>query len=286
MQKKSLALCGFTLIMGIFGAFFRWIQTYSVFDPETGLAQPNAFWSFAVAFFLIIVAVALVFWVRSLRSHSFPGNYSQALAMPSPIIKIGSAVVLILMLAGSVLSLVSFVREYQLGKSLGEALKAQTVFYLATAVLSLICGICLFFYLRGASSVKAKPLSGKGASTYIVVFLCYWLVAAYKYSASDPVVWHFAPHLLAISAIMLSFYYLAGFSFNQPKPLFALYFSLLGAFMGIVTIADSLPGGEKLLMCGFSLSLLLCSYATVRNAGTAIPAGEAALSENQTPPAG
>ena len=281
MQKNSITLCSFALIMGIFGAFFRWVQNFSVFDEETGLAQPHAFWSYVVFVFLVAVAVALLFWVRSLRTTSFVPTYPQAMSLPSVFSSAGSLLVLLLMAAGSATSFLSFLSKYRYSRGLGEVVKSQTYFYLATAVLSIICALCLFSYLRSLSEKRTAKPSGKGVSAFIVIFLCYWLVAAYKYSANDPVVWHFAIHLLAISAIILAFYYLAGFSFNQPKPLFAVYFSLLGTVLAIVTIADSLPTGEKLIMSAFALSLLLSAFGVVRNASEKGKGAEPSVSEAQ-----
>ncbi|MEA4895774.1 MAG: hypothetical protein VB064_11000, partial [Oscillospiraceae bacterium] len=89
------------------------------------------------------------------------------------------------------------------------------------------------------------------------------LIASYKYSASDPVIWHFAPRLLTISSTVLAFYYIAGFVFNKPRPLASLYFSLLGTFLCLTVLADSYPLGEQLITVGFLAAMTLLSFKQI-----------------------
>ena len=42
MRKTALTLTVSTLVLGIFGAFLRWLQTMSAFDKETGFPIPGA----------------------------------------------------------------------------------------------------------------------------------------------------------------------------------------------------------------------------------------------------
>ena len=41
MRKSALTFTVTTLVLGIFGAFFRWLQNANAFDAETGCAIPG-----------------------------------------------------------------------------------------------------------------------------------------------------------------------------------------------------------------------------------------------------
>ena len=42
MRKNALTITLCVLVLGIFGAFLRWLQTRSIFEEETGLALRGA----------------------------------------------------------------------------------------------------------------------------------------------------------------------------------------------------------------------------------------------------
>lgn len=254
MQKKSLQLCGFTLILGIFGAFLRWVQTRRVFEPDTGLATPNSIWSYAVILMILLGAALILLWVRSLNKNSFPRSYPSVFLMSGATSTVSAIVIGIIIAAGGLMSIVTAMTE----KSY------YSVFQLMLGFLAILCAICLTAFTMNAGKENSKN-SGTLSSAIIVLFLCFWLIAAYKYSASDPVIWHFAPRLLAISSTILAFYFTAGFVFGRPKALSSLFFSLLGAFLCILTLADSYPTGEQLIVLAFAVEMLLLSYAQLKN---------------------
>jgi len=112
----------------------------------------------------------------------------------------------------------------------------------------------------------SKKNGGVFGAVSTVFFICFWLIAAYKYSAADPVIWHFALSLPAFSATVLAFYFIAGFVFNKPKPLASLYFSLLGTFLCLTVLADSYPVGEQFFTVGFLSAMTLLSYSQLGSA--------------------
>lgn len=254
MRKKSLQLCGFTLILGIFGAFLRWVQVRRVFEPDTGLATPNSVWSYAVILIILLSAALILIWVRSLRNNSFPSGYPSAYSQHVPAYPIIAIVIGVIMVVGGLLTIIAAMTE----KS------SYTVFQLMLGFFGILCAICLTVFTLNAFKHESKS-SGTLSTAVIVLFLCYWLIAAYKYSASDPVIWHFAPRLLAISATILAFYFSAGFVFGRPRPLSSLFFCLFGAFLCILTLADSYPNGEQLIVFAFAAEMLLLPFAQLRN---------------------
>ena len=250
MRKTSLKLCGFTVIMGIFGAFLRWVQNLNVFEADTGLAAPHAPWSYAVAAFILLFAVLLLVIVRKLKELDFDLDFPDVYAKGLPFNALAGGLIGAVLAIGGVLTLV---RAVSTSKSAFDLILGFFAFLCAAAAASFV-----------ATTVKPKQKnSGVFGAVTTVLFLCFWLIRAYKFSASDPVIWHFAIRLLSIAALVLAFYFIAGFVFGKPRPLSSLYFGLLGVFLCITVLADSYPIGEQLITVGFIAHALLLSFTQV-----------------------
>lgn len=250
MRKKAFILCGFTLIMGIFAALLRWLQNLNAFEPDTNLAIPNAPTSYAVVLFAVLFAILLFLLVRNLKENDFASSFPEVYSSNIPFLGIAAWIIGAIMAIGGLLTINRFLQD---SHSMFDLILGCLSFVSAAGTISLI-----------TSSAKAgKQSSGSFGAVSSVLFLCFWLIASYKFSASDPVVWHFALRLLAISAALLAYYFMAGFVFNKPRPLSSLYFSLLGAFLGIMVMTDSYPIGEQLISLGFIATMLLLSFAQI-----------------------
>lgn len=266
MHKNIFRLCGFTMVMGIFGAFLRWVQLGRAVEEDTGLFIAGSSWSWIMAAFLALVAAALVFLVRANKAPGFPETYPAVYAGGGHAAK-GLAVLAGMLLAlGGTLTIVYAMHTAATAPAgLNGTTDYTPVFDLALGLFAVVCGIAAPSFIISAS--KPKPDKGYGKATILVLFLCFWLIAAYKYSADDPVVWNYAVRLLAVAATILAFYYAAGFVFEKPRPLSALYFCQLSAFLCIVTLADSYPAGEQMIVFAFILLTTLLSALQLGNAG-------------------
>ena len=254
MRKKSLILCGFAVIMGIFGAFLRWLQNMNAFEVDTGLEIPNSPWSYAVLLLAVLVAVLLIIWLRSYRSASFAPGFPEVYAKSLPFVSIAAYVLGALVAVGGLLTLYRAV------------IVSKTAFDIILGFFSIFAAFGLTSLIKSIDKPKTDKKSGAFGAAATVFYLCYWLIASYKYSAADPVIWHFAPRLLTICAMILAFYYIAGFVFNKPKPLSALYFSLLGIFAGIMVLADAYPLGEQLITFSFVAAMVILSFSQLNSA--------------------
>lgn len=251
MRNTSIKLCSLALFSGIFGTFLRWLQTMSGFEEDTGLSIPHAPISYVVLAYIIAFCVVLYVLLRPLKNMSAPEAYPQSLLVPGRLLPFASIVVGVIMGLGGAICVVSSIFDLN-------------VFQLITGILAIICAPFLVSFIKGASGFGAKK-RGRLCCVVICVFICYWLIATYKYSASDPVVWSFAPRLLAVSALLLGIYFISGFAFVAGKHMLTLFFSLLGAFLGLFTLTDSYPWGDHLIMLALSLFMLLCSYGLICN---------------------
>ena len=255
MRNKSLKLCGFTVIMGIFGAFLRWLQIQNIIEADTGLATRNSPWSFALIFFVVIFAFLLWLWVRRLKDINFPTRYPEVYSKTAPFVSIAAVLIGIIIALGGVLTVLRSVQT------------SKTVFDLVLGLFSFVCAAGMASFI-GSASKPEKNSQGFFGAISIVFYLCFWLIAAYKFSAKDPVTWDYAPRLLAIAATLLAFYFIAGFVFNKPRPLASLYLGLLSTFMCIITIADSYPIGEQFITIGFICSMALLSFSQINGANS------------------
>lgn len=253
MRKISLKLCGFTCIMGIFGAFLRWMQMINISEPETNLVKPYSPWSFALVLFVILGSGLLIMYVRTLKNLDFPQKYPEVYSRGLPLYNVTSVIIGVLMALGGALMVFHALSS------------TRSVFDLVLGLFALVCALAVSFFVISANKTK-KAGSGSAPSVLIILFLCFWLIAAYKFSASDPVIWHFAPRLLAIAATILAFYFVNGFVFAKPAPLLSLFFCLLGTFLCIITLADSYPMGEQLITLSFAALMTLLSFAQLNNA--------------------
>lgn len=253
MQKKSIKLCGFTAIMGVFGAFIRWVQNISAFELETELAIPNAAWSYVLFFFLLFTSIILVFAVRSFKKESFPTDFAVALSSDKRAVGIISAGTGVLMALGGAIMLIQSFKE------------PSSVFGIITGSFALVCAICFAALLRSTRRDHANT-RGSSAALLIVLFLCFWLISTYKEFSSDPVIWHYAPRLLAVSATILAFYYIAGYPYRKPRPLLSILFCQLGTFFLIVNLADSFALGERLIALSFAVMMLLLTFVILSRA--------------------
>lgn len=222
--------------------------------------------------FLLGFAVWLFLYLRGLKSYSMPEKYPESFACPTKLWKIGSILFSAVMILGALailLSVISAMRNdtgvTQLYENLWQRLSSLgLVFNLLLAIFAFVCALCLLSFADGANG--KNPRNGGAAVIAVVFFFCYRLIATYKAFASDPVIWHYAIQILAVSAVLLAFYYVSGFAYGRPRMISTLYFCLLGAFLSIISIADSSLGiGLHLISAATAGILLLVAYAQLRN---------------------
>jgi len=224
MRKNSYTYCGYVCILGVFGAFFRWLQNTTAFEPETNLAIPMSTWSIVMGAWLLLMTVGLLFAARRLDQDRCPDGFQEAFKGSALVLNIASLLCLVTLAGGGALFVLRRLgdRKY-LDLILGGA--------------AVIAGVCLFAALR-------SPIRGKGDSrgkllVPVVLYLCYLLIWEYKTYASDPVIWHFGIKILATAVVLIAYFDVLGFAYNKIKLRSTVYYSLLGAAMTISTFADS-----------------------------------------------
>lgn len=254
MPKNSFIICGLACVAGIFGAFFRWLQNMTAFEPETGLAIPRSMWSIVLLVYLVVMAAALFLAVRWLKNNKrlnhadkFPDAF-----LGGPLFCKSAAFISVVLIAAGGLMMV-----YE------TAYGVFSAFDLICGGFALIGAVSLYTVL---TNVNAKDQSSSGLAFILVdLYLCIRLIADYRASASDPVVWHFAIKILAVCAMIMAFYYLSGYCFEKAKPFRTIYFSLLSTVLGITSFSDGNFGSYSLITAGFLVGQLTLTVLLIGN---------------------
>ena len=222
MRKDALKLTVVTLTMGIFGFFFRWVQTLNGFEAETGLPVRGAGSAvFVTVYFLLAAltfAVMAVFYRSKYRLLKTAGALRAATAAAGVLCRF----------AGVLTALICAVLLFTAG---GERYPVIQRLFAGAG----ICGGGALYFVCAAG--KKHP-AGRYAAPVLTLFLCLWLVRSYKFNAEDPVVGHYAVEILALVFTTLGWYALSAFYYDRAKPARTMFTLELAIFLDIGTLAD------------------------------------------------
>ena len=253
MRKTIWFLPGLTFVLGALGSFLRWLQLLSRVEEETGFYTPGA--QSVVLGLYCVLAVAGLAWMVS-RFPGFgeplPKDYGALLLHPG--LHLGLAALSgLLFLAAAVL----------LFSESGSSAKLATLLRVL-GVLSLLSAAAAPL---GALDLRQGGKPGNKSCLYAMIPLaasCFWLITTYWEHSADPVLWGYALELLGICAVILGFYYAAGYACGRPLPRRTLFFCLLSCFFALVHLADAGGLGRLLLFLACALQQLLWAMALIR----------------------
>ena len=262
MQKTALTLTVSTLVLGIFGAFLRWLQTMSAFDKETGFPIPGA--GTTVVFLIYSALVAAAFCVVTLIwLGRFKGDADAERALhcdsAAPLI-LGWAFCAVMAAASFILLFTAAQNRYPLGQRL----------FGAFGILAAI-SVPFLFGKKGGSG--AGPV-GRGAAVVITLFYCYWIVFCYKLNSEDPILWNFALEILAVAAAAAAFYFVTTYFFGAGHIGRALITTALAVYFNIASLFDARSTALNALFIVTAAVLMLVEFLLIANMSEA-PAGEA-----------
>ena len=249
MQKRSWIFVCYAFITGAFSMFLRWLQLINCFEKDTGMFISGS--ALTPVFIILLLVSAAGMLVMSLRCKSAE-EPEAALRARSPLCTVFSAFLAFVMFAGGVMLFVQ-----------SGGMRAELLFRLL-AVLGLAAAVSMFVAVNRMSKGRADSVSCF-CFTVIVLFYCLWLVASYKSHDSDPVVWRYAPEILAIAAGTLAWYFLAGFAFGKPKPAPAVFFSGLSFVFSLTAMPDDRALSLSILLMAPGLETLMLSWMLIRN---------------------
>ena len=252
MRNYALPITVSTLVMGIFGAFLRWLQIMGIYEAETGLTRPMAPISVVLVIYslLVLAAAAGIALLLGRKLEQSP-EAETALAARTGIPAVVGGIAALLLLASSLQLLFSAGNAHS--PMLQRILGASGV----VAAASLFC----LPSRKGGGFLHLAPT----ASLYLPLFLCYWMVCCYKNNAEDPVLWNYVVYILAIGFNALAFYHLSSWFFRRAKSFSALVCIQYAVYLDMASLSDQRSAWIKamLVACG---GLLLCTeYLLIRN---------------------
>lgn len=235
-------------VLSSFGFTARWAQS-SIFD-ENGLATAGATASHVLISYSIMVIIGFAILLRPLRNFEVRPGVSYALRCDDVIYKaLSRAGAICLIAAGVMLMLKS--NNY-------ESLQ-QLIFILGA--LACVAGASVAYI-----SASDDDTAGVWVATLMpIIFLCLWLITAYKQHGTNPVVWQYAVEIIAIACATEAVFLVSGFAFDKPKIFPCLMFCLISAFFMFMTLGDIKEIEFSLCLIGIALYCASAMFAIMQN---------------------
>lgn len=241
---------------GACGFFLRRWELATTFEP-TGLAIP---WTTATVMLIVLsFALALVIALLCRKPKNEINDYNDAFSAQGSwlylaVIALASAFLLVAALVG---------------------LKAEMSSWSRSTLRLLLWALCIvsFFCVLRIALNNFRRTTGKYSTVLLIpaYMLCLWLVSSYQKYAADPVILDYVYELLAIICSLLGLYFTAAFSFAKAKFWRCTFFSLMGIYFSIVTLADSHDRATRLLYLFVALYQLATVTVLLKHAYTVPP---------------
>lgn len=223
MRKTAITFTVSALILGVFGAFLRWLQNSNAYDATGCLIPGNTITIVFLVYCIFAVVLIFAFTLSWLRRFACPKD-SLALCGASVVPTALAWVCCVLF----VLASVAIMFTAHLGR--------YPVLCRLLGAFGILAGVSFPFITGKSSSVVSM---GRTASTVITLFYCFWLIYSYRVHANDPVIWNFAIEILAIASAATSSYYMAAFHFGGGNGTRALLALQIGIFFNVCTLFDN-----------------------------------------------
>ena len=249
MQKYALRMCVGSGVLAAFGAFLRWLQNQVSFEKDTGLAVRGSIWPYAVALWLAVAAVYFLIVIARMdrKEHArLPQTFAAAYRPDTVLIPALSLLFgLVMMVGGAMLLLRTPLSEPQ--RKLLVILGGAAVFVGLTYPV---------YLLRAGEEDPPSTLRAVLGGLPIALF-AFWLIVSYKMHIVNPTISSYALEILTIAAASLGFFRLAGFAFESPRAGRAVFWGSYGAFLCLMSMADGMYLGSRLMLIAAAGMLLL-----------------------------
>ena len=254
MYKKPLEITCYVAGAGAFGVFFRWLQNQLAFD-KNGLNE-KSFFNFLVP--AMVVASALLFrhFVKAMQERRLapPEDFCHALYNPGRLFTILRWAAGVVMIAGAVLLMMS-----------SEA-DPHADMIRVLCLLAALSGLAFPLVLGQANyETFGHETLVRIGSILPVLLYAFWLVLSYLQNQLNSVPWSFAVEMFTLICAMIAFFRAAGFAFYSPDGYRALFTTMMGAAMCIMSLADARYMGMQLILLASAGMLLLYVWILVRN---------------------
>ena len=232
MRDKSIGVFISALVMGVFGAFFRWLQRTNAFEPETGLFRSGAGVHYLMALCILAGATAFALLVARLWVGAYlPKTPDLALKPRTRLTHYVVTGAALATLAAGVFML------FTMGSP--RHLNIERAYAASVAG----AGICMLFSTGSLSA----PGAGRVTLPLLTLCMCVWLTRWYWVEAENPVIWSCCLEILALIFDVLAWYGLGGWYFDRASPGKTLFYLLMAVFLDCTVLADPLGRITKIL---------------------------------------
>ena len=253
-HKKALEINAYVAGAGAFGVFFRWMQRQLAF--EEGLVK-GSFWNVMVPVSILIVGYVFLRFVDRFKNERcyLADGFEEALVNPGKLYSLARWAAGILMCVGAVAVLATCETD------------KNAVMLRVVALLAGLTGLS-FPLLLSAANRKRAWMGPKVLCLFSflpILLFAVWLILSYKENAINSVIWDYSIEIITLCAGMVSFFHVAGFAFGQPNVWRAMFFAMAGAFLCIMSLADSRNVGLQLVLLSAALMLINYNWIMVAN---------------------
>lgn len=262
-MRKDILLPSLALAGGIAGFFLRRWQLTSAYVPEAGLFLRGAPATLALLGLLAALALALLLLVWSMKEG--PEDFLPAFHSPQVGQMTALAAAGLLLLAAGALGIRDGIAALQLWRAAPELNPFSAPgSQLLAGILCLPSGLAILLMGRMAYRGELHDTACRLASFPAFAGLV-WLFSTHLKNGTEPVLMKYGVQLFAALLLTLAHYYLAGFLFGRPCRRRTAFLALMGAALGIVSLADRPGLFTAAATMAFSLSALAFTRVLLRN---------------------
>lgn len=251
MRINALSLTVTTVVLGIFGAFLRWVQNVNAFEEGTGLATPGALSSAAFGLFTLAAFAAMAGLVMIGFRRRRPRGAAALFRVRGPMPAVGAWLLCVVM------AVCGLILMFTAGSALFPILQRLLG---AAAVVAGACFPMLPGRVFGGLNSLARP-----ASVFLALFCGFWLICTYCVNALNPVLWSFGPETLAVAFTAMAFYFLAGCYYERKTCRAALIVGQMAIYLDLAVLSDGLSFPQKGMLAAAAAMLLMLEYIMLSN---------------------
>ena len=252
-DSKPLEVSCYVIGAGAFGVFFRWMQLQLAY--ENGLPEKSV-WHFFVLLLIGAAAGTFFYFIRKQEKEhlAVPKDFFEALHNEGKLYTVIRWLTGLIMVAGSALLFSQ------------SEVDSDATFLRVLSVLGMLTGISFPLYLTCAN----KPHVTKNATLTLlslipILLFGTWLLTAYKRNSINPIVWNYVIEVLTLIVDAFAFFRLAGFAYGVPDGKRSMFYSMWGAMLSLLCLADNRHLGQQVLFFAIALMLTLANWIMIAN---------------------
>lgn len=277
-MKKYVSILFTALAGGGLSFVLRLAQNRTGFEPDTGLPIPGSVFALVLPAVLAALAVATAVLCRGLPAEKTdtPGafsDYFQARDTLTPTLLVTGAFLWLLSGGLELLTALAYRQGLMLGLVTSGGMFSPVLTMLSGG-LTILSALALFPVISacrtGGKRAPSVPAERRPLNSNLllvpVAALVLRLVLAYREDSVNPSILAYYVELLALSALILSFYRASSFGFHCGRTRRFVTYSLWALVLGIAALADSRTPASALLSLGSILlvtGLLLMRFAAM-----------------------